>query len=327
MKKISSILFIVIVICLIILCPVLYFRTGNGFTDEQIKILYVLLIIMASSILYCFIVGEITRNNSQMDKIWSILPEVYAWVIAAMGGMKPRLVVMAILATVWGIRLTYNFGKKGAYKLKFWQGEEDYRWKILRQNKYFQNKFIWALFDLFFISIYQNVLIFLTVVPALVCVSGDASFNGIDVFATLLMTFFIFYEGIADSEQWKFQTKKYEMLNEGKKLEELPEPYNLGFNTFGLWNISRHPNYFAEQMIWVSFYIFTIAIGYQIFNYSAIGALLLILLFVGSSMLGEKISGSKYPLYEDYINNVSKFIPFRRYRKATNELVEKNETE
>ena len=90
MKKISSILFIVIVTCLIILCPILYFRVGNGFTDEQIKILYVLLIIMASSILYCFIVGEITRNNSQMDKIWSILPEVYAWVIAAMGGMKPR---------------------------------------------------------------------------------------------------------------------------------------------------------------------------------------------------------------------------------------------
>ncbi len=327
MKKLSSILFIIIVISSILLCPILYIRADYKFDDNQIKILYVLLIILASSISYCFIVGELTRNNSQMDKLWSILPEVYAWVIAIMGGMKPRLVVMAILATVWGIRLTYNFSKKGAYKLKFWQGEEDYRWKILREKKYFKNKLIWALFDLFFISIYQNVLIFLTVVPALLCVSGDYSFNGIDVFATLLMTFFIFYEGIADLEQWRFQTKKHEMLASGMKLEDLPEPYNLGFNTFGLWNISRHPNYFAEQMIWVSFYIFTIAAGYPLFNYSAIGALLLILLFVGSSILGEKISGSKYPLYEDYINNVNKFIPFRRYRKETKELVQNKETE
>ncbi len=319
MKKISSILFMIIIIAAIILCPVAYFRFGTPLNDLQLKILGVLLIIMAASVLYCFVVGEITRNNSQMDKLWSIMPEVYAWVIAAMGGMKPRLVVMAILATIWGARLTYNFAKKGAYKLKFWQGEEDYRWKILRENKYFKNKFVWALFDLFFISFYQNFLIFLTTVPALLCVTGDSSYNGMDVFATLMMMFFIIYEGVADSEQWKFQSKKWEMINNGEKLEDLPEPYNLGFNTTGLWNFSRHPNYFGEQMIWVSFYLFTIAAGYSFFNYSAIGALLLILLFMGSSMLGEKISSSKYPLYQDYINNVSKFIPFRRYRKEEKE--------
>ena len=315
MKKISSILFMIIIIAAIILCPVVYFRFGEPLNDLQLRILGVLLIIMAASVLYCFVVGEITRNNSQMDKLWSIMPEVYAWVIAAMGGMKPRLVVMAILATIWGARLTYNFAKKGAYKLKFWQGEEDYRWKILRENKYFKNKFVWALFDLFFISFYQNFLIFLTTIPALLCVTGDSSFNGMDTFASLMMMFFIIYEGIADSEQWKFQSKKWEMINNGEKLEDLPEPYNLGFNTTGLWNFSRHPNYFGEQMIWVSFYLFTIAAGYSFFNYSAIGALLLILLFMGSSMLGEKISSSKYPLYQDYIDNVSKFIPFRRYRK------------
>ena len=315
MKKLTSILFIIIVIAAILLCPISYVKFNDSFNDLQLRILYVLLIVMGISILYCFIVGEVTKNNSQMDKLWSILPEVYCWIIAIMGGMKPRLVVMAILATAWGIRLTYNFAKKGAYKLKFWQGEEDYRWKILRENKYFKNRFVWAIFDLFFISIYQNFLIFLTIVPALLCVSGDSSFNGIDTFATLLMTFFIFYEGIADSQQWKFQTRKYEMLNAGMKLEDLPEPYNYGFNTMGLWNVSRHPNYFGEQMIWISFYIFTIGAGYAVFNYSAIGALLLVLLFMGCSILAEKISSSKYPLYAKYIDNVSKFIPYRRFRK------------
>ena len=315
MKKITTALLIIIIVSAIILCPVVYFRFGDGFNDLQLKILGVLLIVMASSMLYCFIVGEITKNNSQMDKLWSILPEGYCWIIALMGGMKPRLVVMAILATIWGIRLTYNFAKKGAYKLKFWQGEEDYRWKILREKKYFKNRFIWALFDLFFISIYQNFLIFLTTIPALLCVTGDYSFNGIDVFATILMTFFIFYEGVADLQQWKFQSKKWDMINSGQKLEELPEPFNYGFNTTGLWNFSRHPNYFGEQMIWVSFYIFTIAAGNALFNYSALGALLLILLFMGSAMLGEKISSSKYPKYEEYCNKVFKYIPIKKFRK------------
>ena len=137
MKKLTSILFIIIVIAAIILCPISYVKFNDPFNDLQLRILYVLLIVMGISVLYCFIVGEITKNNSQMDKLWSVLPEVYCWIIAIMGGMKPRLVVMAILATAWGIRLTYNFAKKGAYKLKFWQGEEDYfcRLKIRCKDK------------------------------------------------------------------------------------------------------------------------------------------------------------------------------------------------
>ena len=315
MKKIISIITILVIIAGVIACPILYFNYDTSITDKQKEILNVLLIILASSVLYCFVVGEITKNNSQMDKLWSILPAVYAWVIAIMGGINARTLVMAILATFWGARLTYNFAKKGAYKIKFWQGEEDYRWKILRENKYFKKRMVWALFDLLFISLYQNVLIFLTVMPALVCVGSEVSFNAMDFVASALMLFFIFYEGIADLQQWNFQSKKWQMINEGKKLEELEYPYSLGFNTTGLWNISRHPNYFAEQMIWVSFYLFSIAAGKFVFNYTMLGALLLILLFFGSTAFAEQISSSKYPSYSNYIDTVSKFIPFKRYRK------------
>ena len=49
-----------------------------------------------------------------MDKLWSLLPIAYTWVIAAMGGMKIRLVIIAVIVSLWGLRLTYNFAKKGA---------------------------------------------------------------------------------------------------------------------------------------------------------------------------------------------------------------------
>lgn len=110
---------------------------------EQIGL--TLLIIAGCSALYCFVVGEITGNNSQMDKLWSILPAVYSWTAAGCCGMKPRLILMAVLATVWGMRLTFNFARKGAYSWKFWAGEEDYRWGWLRKQKYFSNKWILSL--------------------------------------------------------------------------------------------------------------------------------------------------------------------------------------
>jgi len=280
-------------------------------TDLQLEIFQVLAIICFCSFLFCFIVGELTLNNSQMDKLWSILPPVYVWVIAAMGGMSLRLIVMAILATVWGARLTYNFGRKGAYSIKFWSGEEDYRWKFLRGTKYFKSRAAWALFDFLFISIYQNVLVLLTTLPALAAVDSANAFGWVDVLAAVLTASFILLETVADEQQWKFQTTKWNIINSGKKLEELPEPYNKGFNTKGLWAISRHPNYLGEQGTWCSFYIFSIGAGVGILNWSVIGAALLVMLFFGSAWLGEMITSSKYPAYAEYKKKVSKFIPTR----------------
>ena len=297
----------------LIACPLLYIFVGPALDPAQVETLKVLLRICGGSALYCFVVGELTGNNSQMDKLWSLLPIAYTWVIAFKGGLALRLVVMACLATLWGARLTFNFARKGAYSLKFWEGEEDYRWKVLRAKKEFQPHWKWALFNLFFISIYQNALVLMTTFPALVLMGSDKPFGWMDGVAAALMLGFIVYETMADEQQWQFQSAKWKMLHEGRKLEELPMPYRLGFNTIGLWGISRHPNYFAEQSIWCCFYLFTIGGGIGIFNWSMIGALLLIVLFQGSSSFGEEISSGKYPEYARYCATVSRFLPGKRF--------------
>ena len=298
----------------LIACPLLYIFVGPALDAEQLATLRILLIIMGCSVLDCFAVGELTGNNSQVDKVWSILPFVYCWVIAAHGRMHPRLVVMAILATLWGLRLTYNFGRKGAYCLRFWEGEEDYRWKLLRQNPVLRHRAVWMLFDLVFIAAYQNTLLLLLTLPALVSMSSAAPFGIVDLLAAVLMLGFIIYETVADEQQWAFQSKKWAMLRSGKKLEELPEPYRKGFNTTGLWSVSRHPNYMAEQAIWVSLYLFSVGAGIGPVNWSMIGALLLIVLFAGSTSLAEGISSDKYPEYARYCTQVSKFLPGRKYK-------------
>ena len=309
MKKMNIPLMATLLLLSIIVCPILYFTVGPRLDATQLDTLRILGIIAAGSAAFCFIAGEATGNNSQMDKLWSLLPIAYTWVIAAKGGMNPRLVVMAVLATLWGIRLTWNFARKGAYKLKFWEGTEDYRWAVVRSGQAFKKRWAWALFDLGFICIYQNALVLMTTFPALVAMRSDKPFGWLDGIAAVLMLGFIVWETVADEQQWAFQTRKWALLGEGKKLEELPAPYNKGFNTTGLWGRSRHPNYFAEQSIWASFYLFSIAAGMGIINWSIIGALLLIVLFQGSSSLAEEISSGKYPGYADYCRSVPRFFP------------------
>ena len=297
----------------LIACPLLYIFVGPALDATQIETLKLLGIICGCSALYCFVVGELTGNNSQMDKLWSLLPIAYTWVIAFKGGLDTRLVVMACLATLWGARLTFNFARKGAYSLKFWEGVEDYRWAIVRSGSTFRKRWAWTLFDLGFISIYQNALVLMTTFPALVAMRSDAPFGWIDCVAAVLMLALIIWETVADEQQWAFQTRKHALLAEGRKLEDLPAPYNKGFNTVGLWSRSRHPNYFAEQSIWVAFYIFSIGAGMGILNWSVIGALLLVVLFQGSSSLAEEISGGKYPEYGLYCQRVNRFFPGKKY--------------
>ena len=298
----------------LIACPLLYIFVGPMLDSAQLDTLKILGIITACSWLYCFAVGELTSNNSQMDKLWSLLPIAYVWVVAVRGGLTPRLIVMAVLVTLWGARLTFNFARKGAYRLKFWEGEEDYRWQVLRAKKEFQPHWKWLLFNCFFISLYQNVLVLMITFPALVLMNISTPFGWGDAVAAALMLGFIVYETVADEQQWSFQSAKWKMIREGKKLEELPAPYNKGFNTQGLWGVSRHPNYFAEQAIWCCLYLFTVSGGVGIVNWSLIGALLLIVLFLGSSAFGEEISASKYPEYQKYCREVSRFFPGKRYQ-------------
>ncbi len=295
---------------------------GYALTDLQKETFLILLIVCGASIAYCFFVGEAVRNFSQMDKLWSILPVAYAWIIAAKGGMKLRLIVYALIVTAWGIRLTVNFARKGAYRLRFWEGEEDYRWSIVRGSRFFRKRFAWTLFDLFFISAYQNILVLAITLPALASMESAVPFGPWDIASAAAAVFFLVLETAADEYQWNFHQTKKKLMAEGKALSDLPAPYDLGFNTLGPWAYMRHPNYLGEQGIWLSLYFMAAGAGvtrFGIFHWTMAGPLLLILLFMGSSVLGEKISSGKYPAYGAYADRVFKYLPFRSFDHARKE--------
>ena len=301
MKK--TVFFLLITLFILPVCAFYFGTPPNDIQWSMIKNSYY---IVVAVILFTFTVGQLTGNYSQVDKLWSIVPVVYVWYMAYLGQWNDRMLIMAILVTLWGVRLTYNFARRGAYSWKFWEGEEDYRWEILRKKPGLKNPFIWTLFNLGFICFYQNTLIFLITLPVIAVYAENVAAVGmIDYFLAFLFMAAIFIEYIADQQQYDFQTEKYNRINAGKDLGI----YEDGFVSKGLWAFVRHPNYAAEQAIWVILYLFSVQATGQWFNWSIGGAILLILLFRGSANFSEEISASKYPKYKEYQEKVPRFLP------------------
>jgi steroid 5-alpha reductase family enzyme len=262
-------------------------------------------------VILTFVVSELTRNYSQVDKLWSLMPIAYSWITVA-SFPSPRMYIMAFLVTFWGMRLSYNFYRKGGYSLIPWKGEEDYRWKILRETPALKGRLRFGLFNLLFISFYQNLLILLFSTPLLLAALYPAApLTVTDIIAAALMLVFIITETIADNQMYRFQEEKRSGIT-GDPAND--EPTVKGFLTGGLWKYVRHPNYASEQAIWICFYLFGVAASGRWINFTMAGPVLLVILFIGSSVMTEKVSSSKYPEYSVYQKEVPKFIPriFRR---------------
>jgi steroid 5-alpha reductase family enzyme len=234
------------------------------------------------------------------------MPSFYG-IVTLLEYPSPRVLLMTVLVSIWGLRLSYNFWRKGGYSLIPWKGEEDYRWSVLRQKPALKGRFRFGIFNLLFISFYQHFLILLFSSPFIIAaMHPEKGLNYLDIAASVLMLAFILTETIADNQLYRFHKLK---KNPGLSPGEYTESIEKGFFTEGLWKYSRHPNFLSEQAIWASFYIYSVAASGMWLNWSMAGAVLLILLFAGSSTFTERISSGKYPAYADYRKRVPRFLP------------------
>lgn len=286
----------------------LIFSQFNDFQNLFARWITLMLIVAA----VCFLVSEITRNYSQVDKLWSLMPIAYGWI--TVGAVpSPRLILMASLVTIWGLRLSYNFYRKGGYNIIPWKGEEDNRWNFMRETKELKGRLRFSIFNLLFISVYQSIVIFLFSSPLLLAaIIPYKQLTVIDLLAGILMLAFIITESIADNQQFRFH---HEKRNPGNHENLYKESVVKGFLTEGLWKYARHPNFTCEQAIWICFYFFGVAASGLWINITLAGPVLLILIFIGSSRLTESISSNKYPEYAAYQKDVPKFIPRFAERK------------
>jgi steroid 5-alpha reductase family enzyme len=252
--------------------------------------------ILVAVVTACWIASLLTNEHSWVDRIWSMIPIAYVAVFAGAAGFDDsRLNTMLALVVLWGVRLTANFARKGGYS----KGGEDYRWGVLRGR---MSPWRFQLFNLFFITIYQNVLLLLICLPAYTAYEHQGGFGPADLTATIAFLACLIGETVADQQQWNFQ--------QWKKAQATPDPR---FVQTGLFRYSRHPNFFFEQAQWWIIFVFGVIAAGSVLQWTVIGAVLLTLLFLGSTRFTESISLSRYPEYARYQRTTSAQVPWFRH--------------
>lgn len=257
--------------------------------------LRVCLYVFAGVSLATWLLSVVTREYSWVDRIWSLVPIAYVGIYAGAAGFAdPRLDTMSVLVALWGLRLTFNFARKGGYA----PGGEDYRWVVLRGR---MAPWQFQVFNLLFITLVQNAILLLICLPADTALRHRSPFGVWDVVLTVVFLAFLTGETIADQQQWSFQQWKRGELTAGR------EPVR--FVQTGLFRYSRHPNFFFEQAQWWVVALFGVSAAGAV-EWTVVGAVVLTLLFIGSTRFTESISRARYPEYADYQRRTSAVVPW-----------------
>lgn len=226
------------------------------------------------------------KNNGIVDIFWAfnfLVIAIITWILA--DGFDLRKNIVFALASLWSLRLgIYLLIRVGGH-LK----EEEGRYKALREE-WSNAKF----FGFYQMQALSNV--FLAIPFFITSLNIKPQLNLLEYVGAVMWLLSIIGEGISD---WQLQHFKKNPLNKGKVCQ------------YGLWNYSRHPNYFFQLMIWLSVTVFSLSSPYgwlSILCPLSIG--FLIFKVTGIPMTEEQAIRSKGGAYRNYQQTTSAFVPW-----------------
>jgi len=250
---------------------------------------------LANSLLILFlffcvwVVSVVTRDSSIADIFWGLGFVVVVWFTWAISdGVEERRLLVAVLTTIWGVRLGAYIGWRN------W-GVEDPRYARFREHIESQGK-NFAIHSLIHVYLLQGVFMCLTALVLIFAMSMDTpeQLGWLAWAGTALWVVGMIFEVVGDAQLARF---KADPANEGKILDH------------GLWRYTRHPNYFGEACIWVGFFL--IAAENPLGLITIISPITIIYAVAGPSgkALLERRMSKKRPDFEDYKRRTSGFFP------------------
>ncbi|EPY43599.1 hypothetical protein AGDE_00322 [Angomonas deanei] len=264
------------------------------------------MLLMLAVFVVVFVASHCNDNYSWVDRTWSIVPVVYAWIqwyysytAAAGAPLWSTAFLFCVILTVWGVRLTFNFWRRGGYA----RGGEDYRWLFVRTWPLLSTcPLLWTLFNFFVISLFQTWLLWAITLPvSRLPVTGVTFRDALYAAAALVL---ICFETLFDNAQWRYQCAK---RAPGKKDKEL----TYGFCVTGLFGYSRHLNVFCEGALWIVLSLAAYSQPVSSFPpYMWLGCVVLELLTLFSTgIITEHLTKQKYPRYAIYQRTTPMLIP------------------
>lgn len=222
-----------------------------------------------------------TNNPGIIDVFWGInIAMVGSFYLLQSINLKV-FIVSQFLLLAWSIRLSLYL-----FITRIKTQEVDQRYKKLSDN--WKNQKRGFLYNFLF----QGLLGFIIATP-FYFIAQTEQITLVQYISYLIIVIGFIGEIISD-----FQLHNFKNHNIGKICD------------IGLWNYSRHPNYFFECLIWFGFSLIGLNSYISIASFISVITLFLIMWFLTIPMTEEQSLISRGDKYKDYQNKVSCFLPW-----------------
>ncbi|HTQ18060.1 DUF1295 domain-containing protein [Mycobacterium sp.] len=242
---------------------------------------------LATVVVFAF--SRAYHNSSFYDAYWSVIPPLlafYWWSQAGPGVDQLRCWLVAVLVTVWAVRLTANwvYGFPGLH-------HEDWRYPMFRERA---GRWEFAV-DLVAIHLIPTLQVFTGMLPVYVCMThAGPDIRWLTLLAFVVGLAAVAIELVADVQLHRFARDR----QPGQLLDR------------GLWSWSRHPNYFGELSFWFALALFGVAASPSDAWWLFAGTLAMLGMFLGASIpMMETRSLQRRPGYQDVIDRVPRLVP------------------
>lgn len=173
------------------------------------------------------------RNFSPVDAIWAAAIGFTSVFFLLSENQNSKTITTATLIATWAARLATHLTRRIARH----HPQEDSRYVKLRQHWQGREN---RMFFLFFMA--QAISVFLLALPFyLISADPDSSWGILHIAGAIVAVIGLVGETIADRQMTSFKSRNSDSAAVCRE---------------GLWNYSRHPNYFFESVIWIGFFLF-----------------------------------------------------------------------
>lgn len=229
-----------------------------------------------------FIYGQIIKNNSIVDIFWGLGFVIVAWYSYFIGLRTTNSLLVTVLVTLWGLRLSYHIGKRNRGK------PEDFRYQNFRVRWGEKFKLLKA-----FLHVYMLQMLMLYLIAISYLTTSFEVTRGFDILSIIGLGVWLigyYFEVVGDQQLKTF----------------ISNPANKGqLMTTGLYKYTRHPNYFGEATMWWGIFI----IGGTLWTIVSPIVITVLVRYVSGVPMLEK----KYKDREDfkaYAKETSVFVPW-----------------
>ncbi|MBR9921731.1 MAG: DUF1295 domain-containing protein [Bacteroidetes bacterium] len=202
------------------------------------SIFFVGFILILLNQLLWFSIAWVRKDNGLADVGWGL-----GFILTALAGyyfnQEDPSLLLALSIILWGARLSTHIFMRNRLHQK-----EDWRYKAWREDwgdKAFQK-------SLTRVFLLQGFFLWIICLPVMVTSWQQASqWHWLHAVGLGVFLLGFIWETVGDYQLYQF---KKDPANKGKLL------------TSGLWDLSRHPNYFGEILLWWGLFIYAIPAGY-----------------------------------------------------------------